>query len=99
MSEHVQRLEVLAREAGKDGQCECRSQGTDGKDLDSWRASRVDAVRVVVGVATAVATRCRSLHLGLEEQLEQLLVGITGETARTLKQYRGPSRAVREKQW
>ena len=38
-------------------------------------------------------TRCRSLHLGLEEQLEQLLVGITGDTARTLKQYLGPSHA------
>ena len=30
---------------------------------------------------------------GLEEQLEQLLVGITGDTARTLKQYLGPSHA------
>ena len=30
---------------------------------------------------------------GLEEQLEQLLVGITGDTARMLKQYLGPSHA------
>ena len=32
-------------------------------------------------------------QFGLEEQLEQLLVGITGDTARTLKQYLGPSHA------